>query len=199
MKHFVITITRQFGSLGRPVARRLAERLGVEFYDRDIVEEAAKNVGMSVSAADQYDEPARKSFLYMGYPLGMGKQDEQDAIFRSQVQIIRSLAEGPSCIIVGRCADYILQERDDAMHIFIYASYETRLKNCVETLGMREEEAKRMIAKVDKARERYHRTYAGFLPGDFRYKHLLIDSGLLGVEGTAEEIARIAQLRFEDH
>ena len=101
MKHFVITITRQFGSLGRPVARRLAERLGVEFYDRDIVEEAAKNVGMSVSAADQYDESARKSFLYMGYPLGMGKQDEQDAIFRSQVQIIRSLAEGPSCIIVG--------------------------------------------------------------------------------------------------
>ena len=175
----MITITRQFGSLGRPIAKKLSEILGVEFYDRDIVEETT-----------------RKSFLYMGYPLGMGKDDEQDEIFKNQVSIIRQLADKQSCIVVGRCSDYILREREDCMHVFIYASYEHRMKNCVESLGMTEAEAKKMIAKVDKARDVYHKTYAGFLPGDFRYKDVMIDSSLLGVDGTANAIAQIAKERF---
>lgn len=100
----------------------------------------------------------------------MGKDDEQDEIFKNQVSIIRQLADKQSCIVVGRCSDYILREREDCMHVFIYASYEHRMKNCVESLGMTEAEAKKMIAKVDKARDVYHKTYAGFLPRDFRYK-----------------------------
>ena len=100
----------------------------------------------------------------------MGKDNEQDESFKNQVSIIRQLADKQSCIVVGRCSDYILREREDCMHVFIYASYEHRMKNCVESLGMTEAEAKKMIAKVDKARDVYHKTYAGFLPGDFRYK-----------------------------
>ena len=196
MKHYVITITRQFGSLGRPIAKKLSEILGGEFYDRDIVEETARKTGLSVSTVSDKEETARKSFLYMGYPLGMGKDDEQDEIFKNQVSIIRQLADKQSCIVVGRCSDYILREREDCMHVFIYASYEHRMKNCVESLGMTEAEAKKMIAKVDKARDVYHKTYAGFLPGDFRYKDVMIDSSLLGVDGTANAIAQIAKERF---
>ena len=196
MKHYVITIARQFGSLGRPIARQLSEILGVDFYDRDIVEATAQKTGLSVSTISDKEESARNSFWYMGYPLGMGKDNEQDKIFKNQVKIIRELAEKQSCIIVGRCSDYILQNRDDAMHVFIYAPYERRMKNCTEDLGMTYEEARKMITKVDKARDTYHKTYAGFLPGDYRHKDFMIDSSLLGVEGTAEAIAEIARKRF---
>lgn len=197
MKHYVITIARQFGSLGRPIAKKLSENLGIEFYDRDIVEETARKTGLSVSTISDKEESAHKSFLYMGYPLGMGKDNEQDQIFKNQVKIIRELADKESCIIVGRCSDYILKDREDVMHVFIYASYEQRMKNCINDLGMSEEEAKKMIAKVDKARDVYHKTYAGFLPGDFRYKDLMLDSGMLGVDGTAKAIADIANLKFK--
>lgn len=197
MKHYVITIARQFGSLGRPIAKKLSENLGIEFYDRDIVEETARKTGLSVSTISDKEESAHKSFLYMGYPLGMGKDNEQDQIFKNQVKIIRELADKESCIIVGRCSDYILKDREDVMHVFIYASYEQRMKNCINDLGMSEEEAKKMIAKVDKARDVYHKTYAGFLPGDFRYKDLMLDSGMLGVDGTAKAIADIANLKFD--
>ena len=197
MKHYIITIARQFGSLGRPIAKKLSNNLGIEFYDRDIVEETARKTGLSVSTVSDKEESAHKNFLYMGYPLGMGKDNEQDQIFKNQVKIIRELANKESCIIVGRCSDYILKEREDAMHVFIYASYEQRVKNCVNDLGMSEEEAKKMISKVDKARDVYHKTYAGFLPGDFRYKDLMLDSGLLGVDGTAKAIADIANLKFK--
>lgn len=197
MKHYVITIARQFGSLGRPIAKKLSENLGIEFYDRDIVEETARKTGLSVSTISDKEESAHKSFLYMGYPLGMGKDNEQDQIFKNQVKIIRELADKESCIIVGRCSDYILKDREDVMHVFIYASYEQRMKNCINDLGMSEEEAKRMIAKVDKARDVYHKTYAGFFPGDLRYKDLMLDSGLLGVDRTAKAIADIANLKFD--
>lgn len=196
MKHYVITIARQFGSLGRPIARELSEILGVEFYDRDIVERAAEEMGISIHDASQYDEAARRGFLYMSQPLGTGRADDQERMFQTEAQIIRRLADGPSCIIVGRCSDYILRERDDCMHIFIYASRENRMRNCVESLGMEYTEADQMIRKVDKARDQFHKSRAGFLPGDYRYKDLMIDSSLLGVTQTAQQIAGIVRARF---
>ena len=196
MGHYVITMTRQFGSLGRPIARELAEILDIEFYDRDIVEATARKTGMSVSEVSDFEETAHKGFLYMGYPLGVGKMEKRDAIFQKQVEIIRNLAEGPSCIIVGRCADYILRDRRDCMHTYIYSTYENRVKNCTQSLGMEEEEARKMIAKVDKARDEYHKRYAGNLPGDINYKDLMMDSTFLGIEGTAEALAGIIKQRF---
>lgn len=196
MNHYTVTITRQFGSLGRPIAKELAEILGIEYYDRDIVEETAKKLGMPVSVISDQEETVKSGFFKMGFPLGMGTSEKQLEIFNEQVKIIRDLAEKESCIIVGRCSDYILRNQKNCINVFIYAPYEARLRNCVDILHMEKEEAKKMIAKVDKARDSYHKTFAKFLPGDFEHKDVLIDSSMLGVEGTAKALADIIRARF---
>ncbi len=132
----------------------------------------------------------------MGFPLGMGSTEQQIEIFNEQAKIIRDLAERQSCIIVGRCSDYVLQNQKNCIHIFIYAPYERRVRNCVDFLHMNEDVAKQVLAKVDKARDSYHKTFAQFAPGDYRHKDILIDSSLLGSEGTAKVIADIVRTHF---
>ena len=193
---YTITITRQFGSLGRPIAKKMAELLDIEYYDRDIVEETSKNLGLPVSEISDQEESAGNSFFNMIYPLGMQKSDQQDRIFQEQAKIIRNLTDQQSCIIVGRCSDYLLRNNKNCMHIFIYAPYEARLRNCIDYLRMDEITAERMIAKVDRARDKYHKTYAGYLPGDFRYKDLMIDSSAFGIDGTANVLANAVRQHF---
>ena len=193
---FVVTIARQFGSLGRPIARKVSEKLGIQYYDRDIVELTAKNLNLPVSTISDAEESAKSAFFNMNYPLGMGTTAIQDSIFASQRKIIVNLAEKESCIIVGRCADHILRDCKNIINIFIYAPYEARLINCVERLDMRLDEAKRMIASVDKARESYHRHYCGYSMSDKDYKHVMLDSSLLGVDGTCDILTDIIKKRF---
>ncbi|WP_097003646.1 AAA family ATPase [Lacrimispora amygdalina] len=195
---FVVTITRQFGSLGRPIARMVSENLGIEYYDRDIVEMTSKDLNLPVSAVSDVEESAKSAFFNMNYPLGMGTTNIQDSVFAAQKKIIIDLAEKESCIIVGRCADHILEDYKNTIHIFIYAPYEARLKNCVERLNMRPDEARRMIASVDKARESYHRHYCGYVMSDKEHKHIMIDSSLLGVEGTCEILTEIIRKKFKN-
>lgn len=192
MKKFVITITRQFGSLGRPVAKRLSELLEVEYYDRDIVEAAAKKMKLPVSVISETEEK-KSGFFQMLFPLGTESPERQKAIFDVQSQIISDLASKNSCIIVGRCADYVLADDPDAIHVYIYAPYADRLANCVGPLGMEKAEAKRMIADVDKARTAYHKYFTGYSPGNPDHKHVIINSALLEVEGTAQALAAIVR------
>lgn len=197
MEKFTITITREFGSLGRSIARELSQILGVEFYDRDIVEEVANKLNLPVSTVSNEEEKSRHSFLPRMFPLGTDEEYMQDIIFDVQKDIILNLAKKSSCILVGRCSDFLLEKEKNNINIFIYASYEKRLQNCVDALGMTESEAKRMILSVDKARNAYHKKYAGYLPNDPEYKQLMIDSSLLGVTGTAKLIAEIVHQLFE--
>lgn len=197
MEKFTITITREFGSLGRSIARELSQILGVEFYDRDIVEEVANKLNLPVSTVSNEEEKSRHSFFPRMFPLGTDEEYMQDIIFDVQKDIILNLAKKSSCILVGRCSDFLLEKEKNNINIFIYASYEKRLQNCVDTLGMTESEAKRMILSVDKARNAYHKKYAGYLPGDPEHKQLMIDSSLLGVTGTAKLIAEIVHQLFE--
>lgn len=185
---YVITITRQFGSMGRPIAKLLAEKLGIKYYDRDIVDMAAKKLNMPVSIIGELEESVQGRFFRMKYPLGMGTSDIQDSIFKEQKKIIQDIASEESCIIVGRCSDYILKEFPNSIHIYIYAPDEKRFETCVNEFQMQPDEARKMMLEVDKARERYHKEYAGYLPDDVRYKQLMIDSSALGVEGTADYI-----------
>ena len=197
---YVVTITRQFGSMGRPIAKRMAEILQIEYYDRDLVDQAAEKLNLPVSVINEEEEKAnnlsRSSFFRMASPLGSGTSVMQDKIFEAQQNIIRFLAEKETCIIVGRCADFTLSDMENAIHIYIYASYEARLEHCIQDLGMEEAEAKRMIAAVDKARDSYHMNYTGYLPDDKKHKDILIDSSLLGVEGTAEYLVYLIQKKF---
>lgn len=196
MSKYVVTIARQFGSLGRPIAARMAEILGIEYYDRDIVDAAAKKMKLPVSTISDADETVSQGFFPMMFPLGQNSIRMQHDVFDTQREIILNLADKGSCIIVGRCADYILESAKNHLRIYIYASYEKRLENCIGPLLMSEESAKRMIREVDKAREAYHRHYAGYAPEDVNYKDILIDSGMLGVEGTAQYLAELVKKRF---
>lgn len=195
-KKFVVSITRQFGSLGRPIAKRLSELLDVEYYDRDIVEMAAKEMGEPVSVVSEIEETSKSFFSKMKFPLGTGEKAMKDRLFEIQKNIIAGIADRESCIIVGRCSDYILKDYKNCIKIYIYAPYEKRYDNCIHALNMQPKEAKKMIADVDRVRDEYHRTYANFLPADPRYKDIMIDSSLLGVEGTAQVLADIVKKKF---
>lgn len=184
--HYVITVMRQFGSLGRPIARRLSEKLGIEFYDRDIVDRTAKEMNLAVSTVSELEEAAHKKFFSMKYPLGTGTTQIQDEIFETQRMIIQRIASRESCIIVGRCADSILREFPNSLHIYIYAPWKKRVQVTIKRFNYSPEEAAKMVNDVDAARDRYHRQYAGYLPDDPTYKHLMVDSSILGVEGTAD-------------
>jgi len=197
MKKYTITITRQFGSLGRPIAKKMSEILGIEYYDRDIVDEAAKKIKLPVSTVSNEEEIARSNFFYMKLPLGNNTSDIQDQIFDVQRKIITELAEKESCIIVGRCADYILQDRENLMNIYIYAPYENRFLNCVEYLHMKHDVARKMIYEVDKARAAYQMRYAKYLPEDINHRNILIDSSFMGIDATAEYLAVMAKKKFE--
>lgn len=197
---YVVTITRQFGSLGRPIAKKMSEKLGIEYYDRDIVDQAAKKLNLPVSVVDEEEESAKKivanPFSRMMFPLGKGISSTQDKIFEAQQNIIQFLAEKESCIIVGRCSDFTLSEMENAIHIYIYAPYEVRVQHCVEDLKLDINEARKMIVAVDEARDSYHMNFAGYLPDDKNHKDIMIDSTLLGIEGTADYLVEAVKRRF---
>ena len=180
-----MTITRQFGSLGRPIAKRLSEILQVEYYDRDIVEETARRMNLPVSAVSDREERS-SGFFRMLFPLGTEAEEKQRQLFQVQSGIISRLAAKDSCIIVGRCADYVLAGEKHAIHVYIYAPYEARLSNCVGPLGMQEDTARRLA---------YHRRFAHYAPDDPAHKHVIINSALLGVEGTARALAALVRIR----
>lgn len=196
MENYTITITRQFGSLGRPIAKKLAELLDIEYFDRDIVEKAAKEMGEYVSVISEEEEKAGNGFSWMKHPFGLTTSGRQDEIFKIEQEIIESYAAKQSCIVVGRCSDYILRESKNAVHIYIYAPLAQRLRNCVEILKMDPKEARSTIQEVDKMRDNYHKNYAGYLPGNVEHKHLMIDSSLLGVDKTAYYLAKLVSEKF---
>lgn len=196
MENYVITISRQFGSLGRSIAQKMSEMLSIEFYDRDIVEATAKRMGQPVSVISDKEENAGSIFLKRQYPLGMGLLHMQNEIFCVQENIIRDLAAKESCIIVGRCADSILKDYKRCLNIYVYAPYEARLRNCTETLKMDERTAKKMIRDVDRAREEYRLRYCPEVRDMFDNRDLMIDSSRFGVDGTAVILTNIAKEMF---
>ncbi len=193
-EQYIITISREFGSLGRPIARRMSEILGVMYYDRDIVEEVSKQLQLPVPTISDVEERAPGSYFSMRFPLGNMTSDLQNKVFRAQQDIITELADRESCIIVGRCADYVLREKKNLMRVYIYTSYENKYDNCVNNLSMTPREAKKMIRDVDQARIAYHMRYAGYMPDE--NKDIQIDSAFLGVEGTAWYLSQAAKHRF---
>ena len=197
MKQYVVTISRQFGSMGRSIAQALAQQLNIDFYDRDIVEETARRMGLPVSVISDTEENAKSVYFRRIYPLGMGVPNLRDEIFLVQKNIIRDLAAKSSCIVVGRCGGSILADMPNRLGVYVYAPYSQRLQNCTQKLGMDEATARRMIREVDRARELYHRRYCPEVKDVFTDHDLMLDSSRFGVEGSASLLAHIAQTLFE--
>ena len=186
MKQYVVTISRQFGSLGRTIAQKMAQELGIDFYDRDIVEKTASRMGLPVSVISGKEEHSESIYFKRQYPLGMGIASMKDEIFLTQKNIIRDLAQKESCIIVGRCADSILMDMENHLNVYIYAPAEARLRNCVDILKMDEKTAKKMIREVDRSRELYHRRYCPEYVDVSTNKDIMLDSSRFGPDGTAK-------------
>ena len=191
---YVITISRQFASMGRSIAKKLAEELGIEFYDRDIVEQTARRMGLPVSTISDTEESANNIYYKRIYPLGMAIKSMQDEVFMVQQNIIRDLADRESCIIVGRCADEVLKDHPRLLNVHVFAPKADRLRNCVEKLGMHEATAKKTLPRVDKSRAGYHKVYG--VGDEYVNCHLMLNSSQFGIEGSAHLLALIARDRF---
>ena len=196
MDKYVITISRQFGALGRTIAQQMSKELGIEFFDRDIVELTAKRMGLPISEISKEEERHGGFFAERRYPLGMGPVSMQEELFQIQSNIIKDIAAMESCIIVGRCGDYCLRHVDRVLDVYVYASFEKRLENCKTILGMDEKTARTMIQDVDKARESYRKKYCKDMAGVFDNRDICIDSGKFGAETTANILCGIARSVF---
>ena len=196
MKQYVVTISRQFGSMGRMIAQQLSRELGVDFYDRDIVEETASRMGLPVSVISHTVENSKSVYFKQQYPLGMGIASMRDEIFLIQKNIIRDLAQKESCIIVGRCADSILMDMENRLNVYIYAPMDARLRNAVELAKLDEKTAKKMIREIDRSRELYHRRYCPEYVDASTNKDIMIDSSRFGAEGTVKILAGLGREMF---
>lgn len=194
MENYVITVSRQFGSFGSIIAGNIAKELGIDYLDRDIVEETARKLGEPVPEIKAHDEKIAKRYFQALFPLGIRKNDE---IFQIQKNIIEDVANKKSCVIVGRCGNYILRNHPRALHLYIYAPYEAKLNDCIGKLGMSEVDARKMIKEVDLAREEYRNTYCPQFKSDFDGYDLMIDSSKFGHEGSVEFLVDIIRKRFE--
>jgi cytidylate kinase len=191
----VITISRQFGSMGRSVAQRLASDLGISFMDRDIVKETARRMGLPISEVSRHDEkPGKSGFLMRRtYMFDFGVYSISKQIFEVQRSIISDFAESGPCIIVGRLAEEILRGRRNTLRVYICAPFDDRVANCAEKLQIgNEEECIAQIRKVDAARSAYRRHFAGhdLSPADF---DLMVSTGRFGIDGCASIIGAIAK------
>lgn len=164
---YIITISRQFGSGGRILGKSLADALNIEYYDKELVSMAAKESGYNPEIFENVDERATNSLLYslsMGiYNLGNGyapmrDMPVNDQLYLLQHKIIKEIAVKP-CVIVGRCADYILRDRKNLLRIYIYAKMEDRIKNAVKLHDVPENKAESIVKKTDKTRANYYNFY----------------------------------------
>ena len=195
----IITIGRQFGSGGRSVAKHLAEQLGIKYYDKELITMSAKESGISPEIFEKVDEAAANSLLY-SMVIGMygatsrmtdyGELSINDKIFKIQTEIIKKLAEEGPCVIVGRCADYILRERTDLLNVFVYSDTEKRIERAVNEYGIQSKNIKEFILKSDKKRSNYYNFYTGKRWGASCNYHLCLDSGIFGIDGSVEIIEK---------
>ena len=203
-KKFIITIGRQFGSGGRYVGRLLAEKLGIPFYDKELLSEAAKNSGICEEILEDHDEKPTRSLLFslvtgMQHHMGTGSfymdMPLNHRIFLAQFDAIRKLADEGSCVIVGRCADYVLREDPDTVSVFVKADMPSKIARAVKYYGVEEDKAEERIRKADKQRASYYNYYATATWGDVENYDLVVDTGVLGVEGAVELICKFLELR----
>ena len=182
----IVTITRQYASGGREIGLKLAQQIGAEFYDKKLLEEAAKSSGIHQSHFEENDERRTGSFLYLlSTTYGQSGVPFDDTLFFAQLNAIQKIASEQSCVIIGRCADYALRDFDKVAHILISAPIEWRIKRAVEVYGIEAKKAADYVKRVDKQRIAYYNYYTDKRWGAPQNYHLCIDSSVLGIDGTA--------------
>ena len=207
MSNYVITIGRQYGSAGKEIGFKLAERLGIKCYDNELLKVAAKESGLCEQIFETHDEKPTQSFLYSlvmdSYSLGYNNAGFVDMpisqkVFLAQFDAIKSIADTESCIIVGRCADYALEDRNNVFSVFIHSNMKNRIERIKERRNvMKDSDARDIIQKTDKKRASYYNYYTSKKWGDAASYDLCIDSSKFGVDGTVDLLESIVKTRFK--
>ena len=196
--NYVISIGRQLGSGGREVGEKLANRLGITFYDKELLKLASEESGLCPECFEKVDE--RPSSGFMGGLISMripfvsegamplGSCLDNDSLFKVQSDVIRQLANEKSCLFVGRCADYILRDHPRCLNVFISATIDDRITRICDKNGITPQEARNLIEKADKRRAEYYNYYSNKRWGRAESYHLCINSSQLGIDATVEFI-----------
>ena len=200
----ILTIGRQYGSAGHEIGQRLARELNVPYYDKELLERAAKESGLCKEIFENHDEKPTNSFLYSlvmdtysyGYSSGlMSDMPLNQRVFLAQFDTIRNLAKEGPCVIIGRCADYALESLPNCLSVFIHADLQLRVRRIARLYDLTDAKAKERIQKTDKSRSSYYNYYTSKKWGDLSSYHLTVDSGLLGIDGTVELLKNAIALK----
>lgn len=196
MAYRIITISREFESQGSEIAQAVAARLHIPYVDKFLITEAAQKSGFPVEHIEGRDEVLASRFEYSQaqayyiYGSGDTPHTANECVAMAQFDIIRELAEEGPCLIVGRCANYILRDREDVLDVFIRAGKNFRLKKTMETLNLPEKAAAKVLRRTDRARQKYYKHYTGQDWHDPDAYHLSLNSERLGVEACVELILK---------
>lgn len=200
MGNEIYTIGREFGSLGKQVATKLAERLNIKLYDKELLQQAAKDSGFCEEIFENHDERPTNSFLYSlvmdTYSAGNFSSAPfldmplNHKVFLAQFDSIKKIAEKESCVIVGRCADYALAKEDKCLNIFIRANMDDRIKRISERMDITDNKAKDMIVKKDKQRSSYYNYYTSKKWGDARSYDLCLNTSQISVDDCVDIIIK---------
>lgn len=208
MEKYVITIARQYGSGGRTIGEMLADKLGIHFYDKELMKLASEDSGINERLFNTADEKVKQSVFskmfktkkaYKGDVISP-KSDEfvsDDNLFNYQAKVVKELAEKENCVIVGRCADYVLKDYDHVLSVFIHGPKDFCMQEAAKKINLTGKELERFIAKTDKERADYYKYYTGREWTDARNYDLCLDSSKLGFERCVEEIIAYMNVRFK--
>ncbi len=199
----IITVGRQYGSGGRYVAKLLSERLQIPFYDKELLVEASKDSGICQEVMENFDEKQERKGLFSVFGGIQGRGDAgmyldmplNHRIFLAQFDTIRRIADEGPCVIVGRCADYVLRDHQNLINVFVKAPTESRIERIVKLYGVDPIRAEEQIRKADKQRAAYYNYYATGTWGNVDNYHLCVDTGALGIEGAVELICKCVEIR----
>ncbi|MBD5547141.1 MAG: cytidylate kinase-like family protein [Lachnospiraceae bacterium] len=191
----VITISREFGSGGRTIGKEVAEKLGYAFYDKDLIEKIAEESGLSKEYIEEHGEssPGRNYFGYAFVGRDASGNSVGDYLWRVQRNIIEELAEKGNCVIVGRCADYILRKRTDCLHVFIHADMEKKKERIVNLYGETSASPEKRLREKNKTRAMNYKYYTDRTWGMAENYHLSLDSSVLGEKKCVELITGLAK------
>lgn len=197
MKNKVITITREFGSGGRTIGKQVAAKLGIPCYDQSLLDKIAEESGFAKEyVAERSEDAPNSGWLANAFSeRTYNGLSTQDYLWTVQRQVIIDIAEKESCVIVGCCADYILQEHADCLNVFIYADMESRAKRIVDLYGERSQSPKKRLKDKDKRRSAYYQFYTDLEWGAVQNYHMALNSSALGIENCVDIIAKMYEIK----
>lgn len=191
MKNRVITISREFGSGGRTIGKAVAAQLNIPCYDSELLQQIAEKSGFNQRYIQEAGEYAPGGFLASAFSHQTSGPNNADYLWKIQYQLITELAEKGPCVIVGRCADYILRDKADCLRVFIHADMDFRTQRIVNVYGQREQSPEQRLREKDKRRAAYHRFYTDMKWGHAQNYDLTLNSGTLGIDRCVEIIKRL--------